>query len=206
MRIALIHAVFAAIEPIARAFDRHWPGVERMNLLDDALSVDRAAGRETAGRIVALAHHAQDAGADGILYTCSAFGPAIAAAAGEASIPVLKPNEAMFAEALAYGRVGLLASFQPSLPPMTDEFAALGSNTVLETRCVPKAMEALNAGDPARHDALLVEEAGRFGPVDAIMLAQFSTARAAPLVAEATGLPVLTSPDSAVLALKGRLG
>ena len=206
MRIALIHAVFAAIEPIAEAFERHWPEVEQMNLLDDALSVDRAAGRQTKDRIGSLARHAEEAKADGILYTCSAFGPEIEAAAKPASVPVLKPNEAMFAEALAYGRVGLLASFEASLPPMADEFAVLGSDTVLETRCVPEAMAALNAGDPAHHDTLLAEEARRFGSVDAIMLAQFSTARAASAVADATGLPVLTSPDSAVLALKGRLG
>ena len=206
MRIVLIHAVQAAMSPVVDAFVRLWPGAERMNLLDDALSVDRAAGRETDGRIKALARHAEQAGADGILYTCSAFGPAIDAAAQAVSVPVLKPNQAMFAEAMVFARVGLLASFQPSLPPMTDEFAALGGGTALEARCMPEAMEALNNGDAARHDALLAEEARQFGPVDAIMLAQFSTARAAPAVAEATGLPILTSPDSAVLALKERLG
>ena len=194
------------MSPVADAFDRLWPEAGRANLLDDALSVDRAAGRDTDARIGALAAYAEATGADGILFTCSAFGPAIEAAARAASVPVLKPNEAMFVEALAFARVGLLASFQPSLLPMANEFAALGSETTLETRCAPEAMSALNAGDLARHDALLAEEAARFGPVDAIMLAQFSTARAVPAVAMATGLPILTSPDSAVLALKGRLG
>ena len=38
-----------------------------------------------------------------------------------------------------------------------------------------------------------------------IALAQFSLARARGAVAEATGLPVLTTPDSAVRALRQRL-
>jgi hypothetical protein len=40
-RIALIHATALAVEPIAQAFERHWPQARRMNLLDDSPSVDR---------------------------------------------------------------------------------------------------------------------------------------------------------------------
>ena len=57
MRIALIHAVRVAMQPVEDAFRRHWPDAERVNLLDDAL----------------------EGGAAGILYTCSAFGEAIEA-------------------------------------------------------------------------------------------------------------------------------
>jgi hypothetical protein len=65
MRIALIHAVRLAMQPVEDAFRRHWPEIERMNLLDDSLSMDRA--------------RAIGCGATGILYTCSAFGDAIQA-------------------------------------------------------------------------------------------------------------------------------
>jgi hypothetical protein len=41
---------------------------------------------------------------------------------------------------------------------------------------------------------------------DVIALAQYSMAPAAEKVAQATGRPVLTTPDSAVMKLKGMLG
>jgi hypothetical protein len=104
-RVALIHATALAVEPIQAAFHRLWPQARRMNLLDDSLSADhaRAGGELTpamARRFVDLARHAQRTGCDGILFTCSAFGPAIEAAGAATGLPTLKPNEAMFEQAL----------------------------------------------------------------------------------------------------------
>jgi len=64
------------------------------------------------------------------------------------------------------------------------------------------ALAALDAGDAAAHDQLTAAAASRLPPVDVIALAQFSLARAAPMVASGTGLPVFTTPDSAVARLK----
>ena len=71
-------------------------------------------------------------GADGILFTCSAFGPCIEACARElAPMPVLKPNEAMIEEAVAltgpHGRIGLMATFAPTLASMPPEFSVVGA-------------------------------------------------------------------------------
>lgn len=206
MRIALIHAVRVAMQPVEDAFQRHWPEAERMNLLDDSLSVDRARDAELSvalsRRIGALADYAIGCGATGILYTCSAFGDAIQAVKERLDVPVLKPNEAMFEEALRRGkRLGLLATFAASIPSMQAELPGVA----LESICVPEAMAALQAGDGARHDALLAAAALRLRSCDAIMLAQFSTARARDAVAAAVTCPVLTSPDSAVLAMRKHL-
>src|SRR5262249_2654579 len=146
-------------------------------------------------------------GAAGILFTCSAFGEAIEAAAAHLPIPVLKPNEAMFEAALELGqRIGMLATFMPSIASMEDEFremaGANGRRAVIETYCVPDAMAALKSGNGAEHDRLIAEAAPRLADCDAILLAHFSTARAAPAVTAALGRPVLTSPDSAVEKLK----
>jgi hypothetical protein len=53
---------------------------------------------------------------------------------------------------------------------------------------------------------LAAEAARDLADCDAIALGQFSLARAKPLVEQATGKPVLTTPDSAVMKLKRLLG
>jgi Asp/Glu/hydantoin racemase len=214
-RIALIHAVAVAVAPIEAAFQRHWPEAERMNLLDDTLSVDRARATELTPamttRIGALADYAVHHGADAVQFTCSAFGPAINAAAVRHGCPVLKPNAAMFDAAFARGdRIGMVATFEPSVASMRAEFeeaaveAGRGSARI-EILCVPDAMAALRVGDAARHNALVAEEAKRLAQCDAIMLAQFSTSVAADACRATVDVPILTSPDAAVLKLKRML-
>ena len=205
MRIALIHALRHSPAPVEAAFARLWPEATLMNLLDDSLSADLARdGAPTARmteRFLALARYAAGTGAEGILFTCSAFGPCIEAVAADlAPMPVLKPNEAMIEEAAARGgTIGLLATFAPTLDTMPPEFPA-------GVRVVPKlaegALAALDRGDPEGHDRSAAEAARGLAGCDAIALAQFSLARAAPAVAAATGLPVLTTPDSAVRKLR----
>jgi Asp/Glu/hydantoin racemase len=214
MRIALIHAVTVAMAPVHEAFARLWPEAECTDLLDTALAVDRERdGELTAAmtrRIGALAEYAAGTGAAGILYTCSAFGEAIEAAAKASPIPVLKPNEAMFEAALAAGeRIGMLATFAPSVAGMEEEFrqiaAARRSPARIETVCVEPAMRALKRGNGAAHDRLLAEAAPRLGGCGAVLLAHFSTARAEPAVAAALPCPVLTAPGAAVTKLKSLL-
>lgn len=209
MRIALIHALRHSPPPIEAAFVRLWPQATLMNLLDDSLSADLARDgaitEAMTGRFLTLARYARVAGADGILFTCSAFGPCIEAVQRELSpLPVLKPNEAMVEEAAAIGgRIGLLASFAPTLASMPPEFPP-------PLTVVPKlaegALAALDRSDGPEHDRLAALAAGSLADCDAIALAQFSLARAAPAVAAATGKRVLTTPESAVRKLKRLLG
>ena len=213
-RIALIHATPVAMQPVVEAFRRGWTDVDTFNVLDDALSTDLArAGTLNAvlkQRIAALAAYATGIGIDAILYTCSAFGEAIDAVARTARMPVLKPNEAMFEEALRLGtRIGLLATFQPSIPSLEQEFVDMAraqrKNVTLESACAPEAMAALTAGDADQHDRLIAEAVPRLAHCDVVMLAQFSMARARSAVQQVIGDKVLTSPDNAVAKLKAML-
>jgi len=216
MRIALIHALTHSIAPINDAFVLMWPGATRINLLDDSLSADLAANdgvlEETMHRrFEILADYAASTGANGILFTCSAFGSCIERAARKHSgMPVLKPNEAMIAEAVAAvrspgGSIGLIASFAPTLVSMPPEFPPAIS---LQSELVEDAMRALNAGDGPAHDAAVVAAALRLraNGASVIALAQFSMARAATAVEQATGLPVFTTPASAIRFLRRQLG
>ena len=205
MRIALIHALRHSLPPIEAAFQALWPEAELMNLLDDSLSADLARkGRLDAAmtdRFLALARYAAGTGARGILFTCSAFGPCIEDCARDlAPLPVLKPNAAAIEDACAQGqRIGLLASFPGTLATMPAEFPA----GVTVVPCLAGgALAALDVGDGATHDRLAAEAAMMLRDCDVILLGQFSLARAATAVAAATGLPVVTTPDSAVRLMK----
>jgi len=201
MRIALIHALKHSIAPIEAAFATAWPEARLMNLLDDSLSADLARDGKLndamTDRFLALGDYAAATGANGILFTCSAFGPCIEAVARtHAPMPVLKPNEAMIERAVTMGKkVGLLSTFPPTLVSMPPEFPT-------SVQIVPKlaegALAALDRGDRATHDRLIGESSRDLRDCDVIALAQFSIAATAPLVAEVTGRPVVTTPDSAV--------
>ncbi|MEO7336655.1 MAG: aspartate/glutamate racemase family protein [Caldimonas sp.] len=211
LRIALIHATRLAIEPVREAFERGWPEARCFNLLEDSLPGDRARLPDRAPvlteRFVALSRYARTAGASAILYTCSAFGPEIEAAREAVALPTLKPNEAMFVEALTIGRrIGLLATFKPSIAPMRDELVAMARKRGLEievrTVWVDHAFAALDRGDLVAHDTAIAEAARRLSGIDVVLLAQFSMARARALVQQSVAVPVLASPDSAVRRLR----
>jgi hypothetical protein len=218
-RVALIHATALAVAPIQAAFAQHWPQAQRMNLLDDSLSVDRARDGELTDamvrRFVDLAQYAVRTGCGAILFTCSAFGPAIEAAALVSGVPTLKPNQAMFDAALAIpprGRVlrlGLVATFQASIAAMQAELETLAraAASQIEVRSVfvPQAMDDLAQGRAAEHDRKIAAAARTLADCDAVMLAQFSMAAAAARVQADLPCPVLTSPDCAVLALQRRM-
>ena len=215
-RIALIHATALAMEPIQHAFERLWPQAQCMNVLDDSLSRDLAqTGRLTPAmvqRFVDLAHYVQGTGCTGVLFTCSAFGSAFEAAAQATGLPTLKPNEAMFEQALqtpaANGRLslGLVATFEASLGSMGQELHAMaqarGQAIDLHTVFVPEAMADLAAGQAELHHQKIAKALAQLPRCDVVMLAQFSMAAAQPLAQRQSSVPVLSSPDCAVLALQ----
>ena len=210
-RIALIHALSHSVDPINAVMASEWPEAILMNLLDDSLSADLASsgrGLDAAmhQRFQALAAYAVGTGAQAILFTCSAFGPCIDAVAQRyPHIPVLKPNEAMIADAEnAAGPVGLIATFGPTLKSMPPEFP---SDVDVHYALAAGALDALNRGDVRQHDALIAEQARHLvaAGCNTVALAQFSMARAQDACEQASGKPVLTTVHSAVLELKRRL-
>ena len=223
-RIALIHATPLAIEPVNSSFKKLWPEASLQNILDDSLSKDHAAaGHLTADmveRFIDLAQYAKRAGCQGILFTCSAFGEAIEAAAAAVAMPTLKPNEAMFEDALRAAlkahendaevlNIGLVATFAASIVSMSEEFNALTAGlerpVKLHSLFVPHAMDALAQGHAQEHHRLIAEGVQTMPGCDVIMLAQFSMAAAQTLAQTKTSAPILTSPECAVLALQKRM-
>ncbi len=213
-KIYLIHAADVAIPPIVASFRANWPQACIVNLLEDGLMNDLAQdGRltdEMIARFVHIGHYCVKAAADAILFTCSAFGPAIEECRRQVAIPVLKPNEAMYEQLVATsGTVSLLATFQPSLPSMLAEIAAYaqkqGTDVTVKPQLVEGALAALQDNRPDDHNRLIAEAAASVQGCDTIALAQFSMAPAKTLAAARTATPILTTPDSAVAKLKASL-
>ncbi len=216
-RIALIHALSDSVLPSHAAFAEHWPEAYAFDLLDTSLAVDReAAGRLDAPMMERFQTLANYAGATcgkngktaGILFTCSAFGPAIDAVKPQLSIPVLRPNESAFAAALMRGRrLGLVVSFAPSALALERELLDMAEvrnmSVAIQTVIAHGALAALKSGNGAEHDRLVAEAASSLAGSDAVVLGQFSLARAASAL-EASGFEgrVITTPGAAVAAMK----
>ena len=213
--IVLLHATPVACAPIHEAFARLWPEARLTNLLDDGLTSARgktkAISEAVSARFVSLAKYAYDCGADAILATCSAFGPAIESADQTLPVPVCKPNTPMFRDALKQGtKIAMIATFAPAMPTMVDEFfeeaAQINPLAKLDTFLVDDAIDKLRAGDIDAHNRLVSQRAASLHGYDAIVLAHFSTAHALETITSMTRIPVFAAPQSAVLALKERLG
>jgi hypothetical protein len=67
--------------PASNSFKKLWPEASIINLLDESLAIDMLIDKKMTPRMVErfarLGQYCVDAGADAILFTCSAFGEAI---------------------------------------------------------------------------------------------------------------------------------
>lgn len=218
MKIALIHATCLSIAPIEAALQSEFERYEWVNILDDSLSRDRLLQNELTDnlvqRITRLADYADSLEVDAILFTCSAFAEAIEQVARSRAYPVLKPNQGMLSQAvLAYQNIGIVSSFAATERVIGNELRQeaekMGKVCSVSTELSPLAMEALANGNAQQHNQELLLAARQLikkSPnIEAILLAQYSTAQAAPLLRSSLNVPVLTSPESAVLELKARL-
>lgn len=199
-----------------------WPSARMHHLLDDSLAADLAALGEITpaitARFLTLARYAAFPGgvkrADGILFTCSAFGPCIDAVKAELPIPVVAPNEGAFESALdicrrpgSARRIGLLLTFQGSVAPLAAEMRTMAANRgdaepEIICRVSEGALAALQAGDEMAHDRLIAAAAAAMPELDVLVLGQFSMARALPQVAANRSCTVLTTPHEAVRKLQ----
>lgn len=215
-RIALVHALAESLPPTHEAFLRHWPEAFVFDVFDSSLAPDLAdAGKlepSMMERFLTLGCYAANAAGEGgrtagLLFTCSAFGPAIDAVKAALNIPVLRPNEAAFNRALELGgHIGLLVTFPPSLLALEAELRSMaaeqGLHISITSQIIDGALAALKRGDGGMHDRLAAAVAADMPQMDCLILGQFSLARAAAAVRAAVSCPVLTAPNSAVEALR----
>jgi Asp/Glu/hydantoin racemase len=214
-KIVLFSVHRDAMEAARHAFATRWPEAQVSNLLDDGLFswVVQAGGvvPEMHEAFHTLTRYAVARGAQGIVYTCSAFREVIDGCRAMFPLPMLGPNTAMIDDALDAGsRLAVMATVGPTIPSFSAELletaAARGRTVELVPVVVEGAFDALARGDAATHDRLVAERAADIRGCDAVVLAQFTLARAAPVVAAACPVPVFESPGAAVARMRALLG
>lgn len=212
-QIGLIFATRNAVQPALDAFARYAPEAGTLLFVDEGLlpAVQREGGVTPAllRRFASLVARAEESGVDGILFSCSVFSPSLSILEPFFKAPVMSVDAAMLQEAArAGGRVGVIATVpkaeELTVAQLRQQAAALGTSLQIRSVAVPEAFAALEI-DPARHDALIYEQAEILAKdCDRLVLAQISMARAAPALAH-LGLPVLTSLESSVRSIMEKI-
>lgn len=214
--VVAVYTGHGLADPLRKAFLEEVPGVRLASLIDDSLLADvMAAGGVTpavARRLVQYFLIAQGMGARAILNTCSSVGEVVPEAQRLLDIPLVRIDLPMAARAVATARrIGVIATLPTTLGPtvrlLASEARRAGRDVEVREGLARGAYEALVAGDPQKHDAILLETARTLGrEVDAIVLAQGSMARIADRMEEETGIPSLSSVGSGVREVKRVLG
>jgi hypothetical protein len=217
--VAMIHATPAAIAPAVAAFGECFPEAGLWHLLDDRLVSDA----EQAGgllprlrrRMLSLIGHAVSGGADGVLLTCSMYGP-VARLAGQLwERPVAGSDEAVHERVAAErpARVALLGSLEPavadSVARLREVLAArqAGPGTEVVGVLCPGAAAAARDGDgPALLASLRAAALPLAGRVDLVLLGQYSLTGVHAELEAALGVPVWSPPHVAAELLRRRLG
>ncbi len=211
--VAAIYTAISIIEPIKAIFSELMPGHRLVNVYDDSLIPDviRAGNNVTTDirrRLLAYCRAVEDMGADVILSTCSSMGDIVGQIQPFVRVPILRIDEPMVRQSLELGTsIALLATVDTTLVPTNRLVRAtaekLGKQVNVVEGLAKGALQALNEGNAALHDDILMQAALAVADeVDVILLAQGSMARMQDLIARATGKPVLSSLRSGLQAVR----
>lgn len=213
--VVAIYTALALVEDTKKLFTEIIPDCRLINIVDDSLIPDvMNAGQVTgsiARRLLDYYRAAEEAGADVILNTCSSVGEVADMGRRVAGVPIIKIDDAMTAQAVEMGKtIGVIATVATTLGPtvrlIRSQAQKIDKNIKIVEGLASSALQALLAGRPEEHDAVLLQTAKDLaGKVDVIVLAQGSMARMQAKLAAETGKPVLASPRLAVEAVRDML-
>jgi len=205
-RLAFLHTSPPAIAPLMQYYGREAQEFGIVNLLDDGIlhhfrSGDEAAAESALGELLDRA--CASYGVKAALVTCSSVSRSMLESLQRRSpVPLLKVDVPMAEEAMRRGkRIGVAYTFAPTLGPTT---ALFESRAELHPLWIPGAYDALLAGNPEVHDRLMLEglEKLRQLDTDVIVLAQVSMARVLPQLRRDFEVPVLSSLETSLRALR----
>ncbi len=202
--LGIIHAAVFTSQTVQKYLDEILPGVSVMHSGDDTVQRDNSAaevGTIPKGnyfKFATLAHFLEDAGADLIMLACSTFNRAVEYAEPMINTPLLQIDRPMMDLAAAQGRrIGLLATLPSTVPSserlLRNAATDAGREIEIETVLSSEAFKVLRAGDPDKHNEILLEEIDSLSQrTDAIVMAQVSMSVLEPHLTN-TRVPVYNS-------------
>ncbi len=190
MKLCTLHTSDKFMElmtvPFTRPFLKLHPELDQLDIADSSIIVEtQANGGPTpavARRIFNYLQAAVDAGADGVLVTCTSVNSVTKKLRELLPIPVISIEEPVAAEAVAAGsRIGILSSVATSAKPVREtileQAAAAGCEVDVSIVVADGAFEALMSGDRDLHDEKIRQALESLAPqVDVVVFAQLSMA------------------------------
>jgi len=213
--VTILQTSFAKREDTVAFLKENVPGVRVEFITDSTILADvRANGGPTQAvidRMRLYAKAAEISGADLIVNSCSTVGEVADIYRKDVSIPVMKIEDPMCKEALTYGtRFAVIGTVETSMGPVKRILERLGKEQGKEVECElfvqREAWDALVAGDPARHNRILLENLRKLDEqgYDAIVMSQVSMRALLPDL-EDMKTPVRSSFYSGYGAIAGKL-
>lgn len=186
--LGIIHAAVFTANTVQPYITEILPGVEVLHFGDDAVQRDNLnapAGTLPKANFVKFVNYArslQNAGCHMVMLACSTFNQAVEFARPFIDIPLLQIDRPMMDLAVQAGsRIGLLATL-PSTVPSSERLLRLAAaeasrEITVETVLCTEAFRVLRAGDPEKHNEILLEQIDQLSRnVDCIVMAQVSMA------------------------------
>ncbi|GHV36977.1 hypothetical protein FACS1894187_12650 [Synergistales bacterium] len=213
-QVGIISVTLNAVNPLMKYLRENNNGDEGfkvLNYLDEGLQeLVQKEGRITEKcitRMVNLIYNAVDDGADVILLSCTVFSPYVERLKNLFSIPITSADIAMLEQAVKLNKkTAILCTFPVTVETSTKLFRAaqdrIGIKNEMEIFLLTEAADAIKIGDKVAHDQIIADKANSLSTeYELIVLAQISMAEASKLL-DKCSIPVLTSPQSAIIALK----
>ena len=214
--VAAVYTAQSLIDPTKALFSELMPEHRLVNIFDDSLIADvvragYAVTTDVRRRLLSYYRACEDMGVDVILNTCSSMGDIVDQIRPFSRVPILKIDEPMVRQAVEAGSsIAVMmtnpTTVVPTLRLVRSVAGQMGKRVNVIEGLANGAFEALVDGKPDVHDELLLKaaiDAARGAEV--VILAQGSMARMQDAIAQATGLPVLSSPRLGLLAVRSFL-
>lgn len=200
MKLALISATKASINPIERALQEEAPNIEFVHLLDTGLlsmlEKEGALTLDIIRRFSSLLDIAVSSDIGAIQFTCSAFNDLTQFLQPQYNVKLFRSDEAMLDEALKYKRIGIVSTVKETPPVLTNYLQKKNKHVQIDTMVEPGLLHLLYQGKKEQHDARVKEMIYQMNDtVDVVVLAQYSMAHVAKEVS--CSVPVLTAPQAA---------